>query len=44
MEYYLATVKNEILPLATIWMGLKGIMLSEIWQKDKYHMIHKCRI
>ena len=30
MEYYLAMRKNEILPFATIWMELKGIMLSEI--------------
>ena len=31
--------KNEILPFATTWMGLEGIMLSEIRQteKDKYH-------
>ena len=29
MEYYLAMRKNEILPAAT-WMGLEGIMLSEI--------------
>ena len=30
--------KNEILPFATAWMGLEGIMLSEISQteKDKY--------
>ena len=41
MEYYSATRKKEILPLATIWMGLEGIMLSEIIQtkKDKYSMI-----
>ena len=33
--------KNEILPFATAWMDLKGIMLSEISQseKDNYHMI-----
>ena len=33
--------KNEILPFATTWMKLEGIMLSEIYQaeKDKYHMI-----
>jgi len=32
--------KNEILPFATMWMELEGIMLSEISQseKDKYHM------
>ena len=31
----------EILPLATPWMDLDGIMLSEISQKeeDKYYMI-----
>ena len=28
--------KNEILPLATTWMNLKGIMLSEITQTKKY--------
>ena len=40
MEYYLAKRKNEILPFATMWMELKGIMLSEISQseKDRYHM------
>jgi len=33
--------KNEILPFATTWLELEGIMLSEISQseKDKYHMI-----
>ena len=33
--------KNEILPLATMWMELESIMLSEISQseKDNYHMI-----
>ena len=32
--------KNEILPFATTWMELEGIMLSEISQseKDGYHM------
>ena len=30
--------KNEILPSATSWMGLEGIMISDInqTQKDKY--------
>ena len=39
MEYYSAIKKNEILPFATTWMELEGIMLSEISQseKDKYH-------
>ena len=37
----LAIKQNEILPFATIWMDLQGIMLSEISQteKDKYCMI-----
>ena len=40
MEYYSAIKKNEILPFATTWMELEGIMLSEISQseKDKNHM------
>ena len=40
MEYYLAIKKKEILPFATTWMELEGIMLSEISpsEKDKYHM------
>ena len=40
MEYYLAMRKNEILPFATMWMELEGIMLSKISQpeKDRYHM------
>ena len=33
MEYYSAIKKNEILPFATTWMELEGIMLSEISQK-----------
>ena len=41
MEYNLAIKKNEILPFATTWMDLKGIMHSEISQteKDKYCML-----
>ena len=33
--------ENEILPFATIWMDLEGIMLSEMSQteKDKHCMI-----
>ena len=40
MEHY-STIKKKILPFATTWMELEGIMLSEISQteKNKYCMI-----
>ena len=38
MEYYSAIKKNEILPFATMWMELEGVMLSEISQR-KTHII-----
>ena len=34
-EYYLAIEKNEILPFATTWMDLEGIMLSEVSQRKR---------
>ena len=41
MEYYSAIKKNEILPLATTWMELEGIMLSEIRERQKsYDFTH----
>ena len=39
MEYYLVMKKNEILPFATMWLELEGIMLSKISQKKTYNMI-----
>ena len=33
-EYYSAIKNNEILPFATMWMELEGIMLSEIREKN----------
>ena len=41
MECYSAIKKKEILPFATTWVDLEGIMLSEISQaeRDKYRMI-----
>ena len=41
MEYYSAIKKNEIMPIATIWMDLEIIILTEVRQaeKDKYHII-----
>ena len=40
MECYSFRRKKEILPFATIWRDLEGIMLSELSQtkKDKYYM------
>ena len=34
MEYYSAIKKNEILPFATTWMELEGVMLSEIRERQ----------
>ena len=41
MEHSSAIKKDKIVPFATTWMDLEGIMLSEISQKekDKHHMI-----
>ena len=39
MEYYLAIKKNAILPFATMWMELEGIMLSEISQSEKTKIV-----
>ena len=46
-HHYSAIKKSKILLLAATWMGLKGMMLTEISQteKDKNHMILlTCRI
>ena len=41
IEYYSAIRRQQILPFATTWMELDGIMLSEISQvkNDKHKMI-----
>ena len=39
MEYYSAIKKNDIIPFIATWMELETLILSEISQKDKYHMI-----
>ena len=35
MEYYSAIKKNEILPFATTWMDLEGIMLSDMSHRER---------
>ena len=40
MEYYSAIKKNEILPFATMWMELEGIMISEISQRKTIIRLH----
>ena len=41
MEYYPAIKKNEILPFATTWMELDGIMRSEIRERQvSYDFTH----
>ena len=35
MEYYSAIKKNGILPFATMWMDLEGMMLRKISQTEK---------
>ena len=47
VKKYLEKKKNEIIPLATMWLNLEIIILSEVSQKEKgkYHMISLiCRI
>ena len=40
MEYYPATRKDEMLPFATMWIGIENIMISKISlsEKAKNHM------
>ena len=39
MKYYLAIKKNETMPFETTWMDLEIIILSEVSQTEKYHML-----
>ena len=39
MEYRSAMIKNEIVPFATTWIELEGIMLSEVREDDKHRVI-----
>ena len=41
MDYYSAIKKNGILPFATMWIELEGIMLSEIRERQiSYDFTH----
>ena len=33
VDYYLAVRKNELMPFATTWMDLEGIMLNNVTQR-----------
>ena len=39
MEYYSAIKKDKIMLFAATWMELETLILSEVSQKDKYHMV-----
>ena len=39
MEYYSAIVKEKIMPFTATWMELETLILSEVGQKEKYHMV-----
>ena len=34
MEYYLAIKRNEIVPLAEMWLDLENVIQSEVSQKE----------
>ena len=40
MNYYLAIIKNEIMPFTATWMDLEIIILSEISQRKTRYMIY----
>ena len=40
IEYYSATKKNGTLPLAVTWMGLEGIMLSEVMSDRERQILY----
>ena len=39
MEYHSAIKKDKIMSFAATWMELETLILSEVSQKEKYHMI-----
>ena len=43
MQYCSVIKKNKLMPSAETWMQLEIVILSEISQKKKYHMISPIR-
>ena len=39
MEYYSTIKKNKTMPFEVTWMNLEIVILSEVSQRKKYHMI-----
>ena len=39
MEYYSAIKKNKIMSFTATWMELDTLILSDVIQKGKYHML-----
>ena len=39
VECYSAIKKNEIMPFASMWLDLEIIILNEVSQRKKYHMV-----
>ena len=39
IKYYSAIKNNKIMPFAATWMELETLILSEVCQENKYHMI-----
>ena len=39
MEYYSAIKRNEIELFVVRWMDLESVILSEVTQKNKHHML-----
>ena len=40
MNYYLAIIKNEIMPFTATWTDLEIIILSEISQRKTRYMVY----
>ena len=44
MDYHSATKKNGIIPLATTWVGLENVKMSEVYQRKTNMVSLICRI